>query len=794
MEIQETKKEENQPIGTIHQPKPTPNNETPSSTSLEDQSQKQKQKTKIVGSPQAQKKTPNFLELHLFKHKTPLMYLAKERPLKLGDIPKLGKEMQATTLFSKFEEERLNENKRTFKKEESSKKVSKEELKRKIKVEYNILKTIFILVKKDLIIACTTTFIYDCGIYLIPYLTKLLISKFKNVQKFNFTIFIYMISLLILTPFLGLLKQNSMHYTKKTKAASGQILRSIFYNKLKNSDYIFLEKVTPSFVSNILNMEIDKICDFIGMIPKIISTPFSLIISYYFMYISITYLVWLPITLFLSLSLIKIYIKILESTVINQYSNLNAKRADIIEFLAKNIRLVKLNSMENLYKRVLEDLRKEELTMLRRIHNYDSLINFIDIMYPLISASVSIGFYNKVTGQVLNSVSTYNLVSVTAVSKGAFGTITKIVEAVGYYIPTMEAFDTFLEKINEKSDFEIPQDLLETKEESSFSNLKVELNNCDFYFDYKSAKDILKLIETKSFRAFGLDDDNENNGNKVISDFLGNLELKKLIPELNSHEREINLRQSSQQAFLKTKEKISLKKGLIDITISATEGSRICLISSKDSTERTLLYSILQESAMGKGEMIIKGKTGILDSRNPNVFNATMRENIIVGKDFIQDKYERVIDLVKLDIKKYQNDDLTEVLEGGSNLTKLEIKKILIARVLYSEINVLLLNEFFEDIELDVEKEKLFKILEKEFNNGILIFATDNLDFVKRATKIYILENGKIIDEGTYQELRQNKSSFLNELIRIGYFHQSEVSGLNSQSKKTKYKKGNIFF
>lgn len=725
---------------------------------------------------QNKKKPPSEISKILFTHKTPIFELSAKRHLVLSDIPNLPPGMQADNLFKKFENQRIIENEKRLKALKG--KITEEEFQRKIKIDYDIVKTLLKLTRKNFIIACLATLVHDCSIYLIPFFTKNLISEFKSVEKVNLVISIYMLSLLLLTPIIGIVKQNGASYTKKTKAASAQILRSIFYHKLKKSDYIFLEKSTPGFISQILNTEIDRICDFIGIIPKIISTPFSVILCSYFMFRSIGYLVWLPITLFLSLSLIKILIKSSSSEYVIKYSNLNAKRADIIEFLVENMGNVKINSREELYMKILAKLREEELKTLKKIHLHDSLINFINIMYPIASAAVSIGFYNKVSGQVLNSVSTYNLVSVTAVSKGAFGTVTKIYESIGNYIPAIQNFEIFLEKINETSDFDILKD--EMKEEESTSDLKVSLKNCGFFFDFKSAKRVLKIIgQKKKNKNFSI----KNDSHAEVADFLSKIDFDSIIhgdsdSEDSDDEENENLISG----------RVNLKQGLFDINLEARSGEKICIISSKDSAERTLLYSIMNETAMGKGELVVKGKMGILDLQNQSIFNTTLRENIILGKKFEKEKYDEILEKVSLDITKFHGKDFIEIMDRGANLSLLEIKKIQVARMLYSDTNILLYNEFLEDLEVDSEKEILFNALEERYNDGIIIYATDNMDFVKKSTRIYFLEKGKIFDEGSFEEMKNNPKSFMNELVNQGYFHQSETSSLKKSQRKKKEK------
>ena len=93
-----------------------------------------------------------------------------------------------------------------------------------------------------------------------------------------------------------------------------------------------------------------------------------------------------------------------------------------------------------------------------------------------------------------------------------------------------------------------------------------------------------------------------------------------------------------------------------------------------------------------------------------------------------------------------------EFSEEGVKLSKGEEQKIALARMLYRDSEVILLDE--PSASLDAEAEnKVFNTI-KELNNGkTVIFITHRLANIKIAKKIFVLENGRIIESGSHDDL-----------------------------------------
>ena len=94
-------------------------------------------------------------------------------------------------------------------------------------------------------------------------------------------------------------------------------------------------------------------------------------------------------------------------------------------------------------------------------------------------------------------------------------------------------------------------------------------------------------------------------------------------------------------------------------------------------------------------------------------------------------------------------------LSGGQQ------QRIGIARALYNESNVLILDEATSSLDGHTEKVIMNSILEFSGKKTIIMIA-HRLKTVERCDQIFLINEGLLVDQGTYQELIRKKPSFRN--------------------------------
>ena len=163
------------------------------------------------------------------------------------------------------------------------------------------------------------------------------------------------------------------------------------------------------------------------------------------------------------------------------------------------------------------------------------------------------------------------------------------------------------------------------------------------------------------------------------------------------------------------------------------------------------------------------------------------RDNIIFGDNFDETKYEAVIEACALipDLKILPAGDQTEIGEKGINLSGGQKHRVALARACYSDADLYLLDDPLSAVDSHVAKHIFSKVLSEE--NGILkgktrLLVTNNLSILPKVDKIIVLNDGKMIQSGTYTQLMQQKGEFYELVTEFSKNEQETIEQVTKRS------------
>jgi ATP-binding cassette, subfamily B, bacterial len=217
-------------------------------------------------------------------------------------------------------------------------------------------------------------------------------------------------------------------------------------------------------------------------------------------------------------------------------------------------------------------------------------------------------------------------------------------------------------------------------------------------------------------------------------------------------------------------------------------GEKIALIGPSGAGKTTFVRLILRLYNISKGQILIDNQdisqstqeslreNISLVPQDPILFHRTLKENIRYGKPGATD--EEVIDASKL----AHCEDFIEVLpakydtlvgERGIKLSGGERQRIAIARAILKNAPILILDEATSS--LDSHSEALIqKALDNLMKNRTTIVIAHRLSTIRKMDRILVMEDGKIIEEGTHEELANKNSGLYKDLweLQAGGFIQ----------------------
>lgn len=146
----------------------------------------------------------------------------------------------------------------------------------------------------------------------------------------------------------------------------------------------------------------------------------------------------------------------------------------------------------------------------------------------------------------------------------------------------------------------------------------------------------------------------------------------------------------------------------------------------------------------------------------PILFNNSLRFNITMGNENISD--DEIYEALKIaqlydNVNQMENKLDTIVGRHGIRLSGGQRQRLSIARMIVSKANIIIFDESTSALDVNTET-KLFNSLEKILKDKSVITIAHRLSTVKNANRVYVLDNGEIVQEGTHQELDENEGHY----------------------------------
>lgn len=148
--------------------------------------------------------------------------------------------------------------------------------------------------------------------------------------------------------------------------------------------------------------------------------------------------------------------------------------------------------------------------------------------------------------------------------------------------------------------------------------------------------------------------------------------------------------------------------------------------------------------------------------QQPFIFTDTLENNVTIGnRDATRQDVRRVCEIAKIDefIDDLPNGYESQLGDDGVRLSGGQRQRVALARALLKNADFLILDEATSDLDSNLEKEVQSAIEAMDREYGIISIA-HRLSTVKNADQIYTVDDGKIIESGTHQELLEKDGEY----------------------------------
>ena len=235
---------------------------------------------------------------------------------------------------------------------------------------------------------------------------------------------------------------------------------------------------------------------------------------------------------------------------------------------------------------------------------------------------------------------------------------------------------------------------------------------------------------------------------------------------------------------------VNARFSIENLNLHVKPGQRIAIVGENGAGKTTLTKLLLRLYDVTDGAVLINGKdireydvhqlrlhTGVV-FQDIRILAMSLRDNITAYHSVPDEKLIEILDRLDLgDILKKANGNLDtmvsrEFTEDGIALSGGEAQKLMIARLFTGPFGLLILDEPSSALD-PLAEDRLMKDLLDVSNTATTIMIAHRLSTVRNFDVIYHLENGKIIESGTHDELMAAQGKYYEMFIKQGQNYQN---------------------
>ncbi|XP_036403959.1 multidrug resistance-associated protein 5 [Megalops cyprinoides] len=248
-----------------------------------------------------------------------------------------------------------------------------------------------------------------------------------------------------------------------------------------------------------------------------------------------------------------------------------------------------------------------------------------------------------------------------------------------------------------------------------------------------------------------------------------------------------HMEQESPQSTVSSTQSIRppLHKTLHRIDLRVRRGALLGICGGVGSGKSSLLSALLGQMTLLEGSVAINGGFAYV-AQQAWILNDSLRENILFGKEYDEEKYRAVLEACCLnpDICDLPYGDMTEIGERGANLSGGQRQRVSLARALYSERPILLLDDPLSAVDAHVGAHLFHNAIRGAGKGRTVLFVTHQLQYLAECDEVVLMKDGQIAEQGTHARLMDRERDYAT------LFHSAQHETVVRKNLKNKARAG----
>ncbi|KAF9430037.1 hypothetical protein BGZ94_008563 [Podila epigama] len=518
-------------------------------------------------------------------------------------------------------------------------------------------------------------------------------------------------------------------------------LVSMIYRKALKLSPFARQSQTPGEISNHMSVDSDKWQVALDLLPLMFSVPLEICIALWLLYRQLGWSSMAGLATIIAVSPLQGYIATFFSKAKDEKLTAMDNRIRLLNEVLAGIKIVKLYGWESSFRAKIAVYRNRELSILRKIGVAFSFMTIMFSSLTLLMALASFAIYATVgspggTPGEINSQTIFVSITLFGLLNRPIGMLSFITgETIALIVANRRIQRYLLAEELDASEIERHDNLPKVTDGGSAPTV-IEIQNATFAWDKEGPE-----IETEKQTKMRL-----------------KKEAKKF-KQLTKEALESGLPSPSPPTPVERNYEATLK----DINLSVKLGHLTAIVGRVGQGKTSLFNGIVGDMYKRTGSVKVYGKIAYAPQQTW-IINATLKDNIVFGLDFDQQKYDRIVHAAGLlpDIAMLPAGDLTEIGERGINLSGGQKQRVSLARAAYQDADIYLLDDPLSAVDAHVDQHLWENLIGP---NGLLkdktrLLVTHGIHHLAHVDQIVVIKSGEITEVGQYQELLDARGAF----------------------------------
>ncbi|KAG0305091.1 Multidrug resistance-associated protein 1, partial [Dissophora globulifera] len=513
-------------------------------------------------------------------------------------------------------------------------------------------------------------------------------------------------------------------------------LMSMIYRKALRLSNDAKQKSTAGEITNHMSVDAERFPISMNSLPLIVSIPIEIAIAIWMLYGLIGWSIFVGLAAVILM--LPIHAKLSSYFAIFRAAKMKAMdgRLRLVNEVLGGMKIVRLYNWEESFREKIAVVRHDELKLLRRFGTMFSFVALVFLSTPLVITLVSLAVYSTHGGPHFGP-GDMNPQTI-FVSITLFGLLSRPISAMSSTMAQITSITVATARIQK---FLLAEELDESiikrepEDGSADGSTVIEIQDAVFAWCPEHAP-----VETeKQKRAREKE------------------EAKK------QKAADAKALKSGKPLAVKEKVEVDYSPTLTNINLSATKGSLTAIVGRVGQGKTSLLSAMIGDMYKRQGTVRIRGRIAYV-AQQAWIINATLKDNIILGCEFEQDKYDQIVAASGLlpDIEMLPAGDMTEIGERGINLSGGQKQRVSLARAAYQDADIYLLDDPLSAVDAHVDQHLWDNLIGPKglLKNKTRLLVTHGIHHLEHVDKIVVVKDCGITENGTYDELMDAKNGF----------------------------------